>query len=383
MAKFRIRYLVTRPLKNGSARHYWQPDAHLRAAGWKMERLSDDLSEAMKQAEDKNTLVDQWRAGMIAAPANTAPGGVSALVESYKKSRRYLALAVRTRKDYDYYLDRICEWAEGTRAADISAKMVQDLYEVTREKSPRKAAYIVQVLRLLFSHAEREDIIPKNSNPATKPGIDYKASKGRLWTPDDVTHFIATADKMGYQAIGTALQINEWIGQRRGDLISLTMNAYRGGVFYIRQSKTGAEVALPVDMVPQLKQRIEAQVAANRKKSGKDRDNAIVGTSLIQQKNRMPYTGDGFMTAFEKVLIHAIGERPSMKGLVFKDMRHTAVTRLAEAGATVQQIASITGHTFKSAQEIIDRYNIRTTTMAREAFQRRLDFEATKKGENQ
>jgi integrase len=54
---------------------------------------------------------------------------------------------------------------------------------------------------------------------------------------------------------------------------------------------------------------------------------------------------------------------------------HTAITRLAEAGCSIPRIASITGHKLESCQSIIDRYLVRTSAMAREAFAQRLEYE--------
>ena len=365
MALMKIRYLVRRPKANGTDRYYWQPDGVLRTAGWKMRRLSDDMAAAMVEAEQINTLVDEWRAGKTGGPVNENPGTVDAIIAAYKKSRYFTSKAKRTQQDYKVYLRLISDWAGKEPAIMINAKMVADLYEIFRVKSPRKAMYVIQVARLLFSYAENQSIIPKNTNPFTRQRLEYKAAKGRIWSHDDVAHFVATADMMGYADIGTAVMLNEWLGQRRGDILRLSMRAYRDGVLLIRQGKTGAEVSLPVDMVPELKHRIDMQVAANKKK-------ATVGTTLIQQQNGKPYSDDGFMSAFERIRAQAGKLNKNMATLVFKDLRHTAVTRLAESGAEIPMIASVTGHTFKSCQDIIDRYNIRTTKMAREAFSRRL-----------
>ncbi len=50
--------------------------------------------------------------------------------------------------------------------------------------------------------------------------------------------------------------------------------------------------------------------------------------------------------------------------LRFNDLRGTAVTLLAEAGATVPQIASITGHTLESVTRILERYLARTKALS-------------------
>ena len=372
MAKIKIRYLVTRPKSNGTPRHYWQPDSSLRAAGWKMRRLSDDLATAIAEASEINNAVDEWRLGVIQDPLNHKAGSMDHLIEAYKNSREFGSLGEKTAVEYTRYLRLISDWAGTECAAAINSRMVQDLYDTLRDKTPRKAAYMVQVLRLLFAFAERQSLINRGTNPAARPMLDYKARKGTIWSPQAVRDFVATADEMGFYAIGTAVMLNEWMGQRRGDVIAVSMAAYRAGILHIRQSKTGADVALPVGMVPQLQTRIEEQIARNKRK---DRP----GVTLIQTQSGGPYTADGFMTTFEKVRVPAAKRNPEIAGLIFKDLRHTAVTRLAECGAEIPQIAAVTGHAFKSCQDIVDRYNVRTTKMARAAFEKRLETEETER----
>jgi hypothetical protein len=45
-------------------------------------------------------------------------------------------------------------------------------------------------------------------------------------------------------------------------------------------------------------------------------------------------------------------------------LRGTAVTRLAEAGCTEAEIATITGHTLASVHTILERYLARTDKLA-------------------
>lgn len=45
-----------------------------------------------------------------------------------------------------------------------------------------------------------------------------------------------------------------------------------------------------------------------------------------------------------------------MKDLHFHDLRGTAVTRLALSNCSVPEIASITGHSMKTVQEILDAH---------------------------
>ena len=50
--------------------------------------------------------------------------------------------------------------------------------------------------------------------------------------------------------------------------------------------------------------------------------------------------------------------------LHFHDLRGTAITMLAEAGCTVPEIASVTGHSFKHVTHILEVYLSRTRALA-------------------
>jgi hypothetical protein len=58
-----------------------------------------------------------------------------------------------------------------------------------------------------------------------------------------------------------------------------------------------------------------------------------------------------------------------LERLTFMRLRHTAVMILFRAGATIPEIAAITGHTIGSVNRIIDRYGLRDAITAGNAFQ--------------
>jgi integrase len=63
------------------------------------------------------------------------------------------------------------------------------------------------------------------------------------------------------------------------------------------------------------------------------------------------WTGDGFSASFRKAC-EAVG----IDGLTFQDLRGTAVTRLALAGCTEAEIATITGHSLRTVGMMLDRH---------------------------
>jgi integrase len=380
MAIIRIRYLTTRPGKKGRKNFWWQPSTDLQAAGWKPQRLSENVqgtveevqAAAIQEAQRLNESLDNWRKGLEGVAVTPQHGSVEALITEYKRSWRYKELKPKTKKGYEYAFRIIRKLLCDVPVVAITPKMVENIYTSMRVQHPGKAATVIRTLRLLLSYARKEDIIL--TNPASKPGIVSNPEKGTLWSRAAVDAFVETADAMDDFTVGTAVFLNEWMGQRMGDLISISIGDYKNGKLYREQNKRGAEVFLPVDMVPQLNARLQLQLERNRKA-------VVASTLLLPMKDGRKYTERHFASRVAIIREKAAEKYgtaiPELKDLIFKDLRHTAVTRLAEAGSTIPEIASVTGHSFRACEEIVDRYNIRTSKMAEGAFQRRLDAQTT------
>jgi integrase len=59
-----------------------------------------------------------------------------------------------------------------------------------------------------------------------------------------------------------------------------------------------------------------------------------------------------------------------IEGLQFRDLRRTAMVRLAEAGVTVPEIAAISGHTIETTTRILEVYLSRNFAMAKAAIRK-------------
>jgi integrase len=140
------------------------------------------------------------------------------------------------------------------------------------------------------------------------------------------------------------LMLAIWTGQRQGDLLRLTWDAYDGQFIRLRQSKGGTRVKIPVGAPL---------------KAVLDRAPRITKVILTTTRNGA-WTEDGFRASWGKAC-----DTAEIDGLTFHDLRGSAVTRLAEAGATVPEIASITGHSLADVEAILDAHYLgRTTTLA-------------------
>lgn len=393
----KIRHLV---IKKGAAGdlHYWQPSAELRFYGWLPRRLPDDRAEAVRQAEQLNADVDAWRQGNLAPDAPPAAGvkakqkapprgSVKALIQDYKASRFWQGLAPRTHKDYGWCLDLIDDWAGDMPARAITPPTVQAFYEGLRRRTegrgrnrrvvetPARAAAAVRVLRLLLQVGVRLGYV--TGNAAAQPAISHQRQREPvLWSPAAVRHMAAAADALGWRSIGTAILLNEWFGQRVADVLRLPPLS-ASGELAVRQGKTGRRVALPVHLVPHLVQRIQAE--AQREGAVRSLTHLLLHDNTGQAWNLFTFSHE--FSAVRDLATkgspeHNLPPMPECADLQFRELRHTAVTRLHEAGNDPLGISGITGHTEGSARAILDRhYLVRTTTAAEAAIRRRVAHE--------
>lgn len=142
-----------------------------------------------------------------------------------------------------------------------------------------------------------------------------------------------------------------WTGQRQDDLIALPWGAYDGKEIRLVQGKTKSKVKnrkpkrIVIPVGTPLKRLLDALKA-----SYGDAGRPLPSTILLTERGQS-WTSDGFRTSWRKACAKA-----GIAGLTFHDLRGTVVTRLAIAGASVPQIATITGHSFKDVESILDAH---------------------------
>ncbi len=206
------------------------------------------------------------------------------------------------------------------------------------DRSERGADYFVAVLSIVLSHAVDDGLIDHNYAKGVRRL--YKADRAdKVWSDADIVAFQGVASPELRLALRLALDT----GQRQGDVLRLPWSAFDGRTISLRQSKTAAFVTIPCTI-----ELLAALESVPRR-----------STLILTNSRGKPWTSDGFRTSW-----HKAAKAAGVQGVTFNDLRGTAVTRLAEAGCTVPEIASITGHTLKSAATILERYRARTPKQA-------------------
>jgi integrase len=148
-------------------------------------------------------------------------------------------------------------------------------------------------------------------------------------------HWKGVLDASSNSVSQLALVLALWSGQRQGDLLRLPWSAYESPYIRLRQSKGGRRVAMPAGAPL----RTLLDVTERR------------GPLILTNTLGRPWTSDGFRTSWGKAC-----ERAGIGDLTFHDLRGTAVVRLAIAGASVPQIAAVTGHSLKDVEAILDAH---------------------------
>lgn len=291
-------------------------------------------------------------------PATAAT--LQTLLDAFQDSAEFLGLAPRTKTDYVKMITKIEAEFAGFPLAAMPDKRTRGIFKGWRDKlakaSLRQADYAFTVLARILSWGLDRGII--DANPCEKAGRLYTANRSEaVWTIDDEEAYLRTAP----EHLHLPLLLGLWTGQREGDLLSLNWAQYDGRHIRLIQNKTkrggkgGKRVMIPIGKP--LKRMLDA-LKAERGPSPMDR--------ILLTSRTTPWTLNGFSVSFRK----ACG-KAGIQGLTFHDTRGTAVTRLALAGASVPQIATLTGHSLKDVEAILEvHYLNRDPRLAQDALEK-------------
>jgi integrase len=287
----------------------------------------------------------------VARKVQPPSGSLISILIAFQDSTDWHDLAPRTRKDY-LGLIKVIEAKFGdfplSGLGDKRTKGVFMSWRDDRAKASRRQAdYGWQVLARILSWAHGRGLVI--ANPCERGGRVYRGSRAEfVWTDDDEAAFLAMAPKHLHLPLMLAL----WTGQRQGDLLALTWPQYDGERIRLKQGKTGARVVIPVGAP------LKAYLDPIRQKVGK----------VLLTSDGGDWTPDGFRTSWRKAVT-----KSGVVGVTFNDLRGTAVTRLALAGSTEAEIATITGHSLRDVRSILDAHYLSRDPRLGESAIRKLE----------
>jgi integrase len=319
------RYLMSRPPKyvqsfldrHGKARFYF------RRSGFKNVALP-----GLPWSPKFMAAYDEALAGQPAqiGSERVKPGTIRALTVSYYNSIGFRSMKPITQSVYRNIVDRFCREKdrEGREHGDKRAATLQREHIIklmaARADKPDSANGLRKALRAMMKHAVEIGLRADDPTRDVK-AIRIKSDGYHSWNDDEIAQF-ENRHPIGSRA-RLALALLLYTGQRRSDVVLMGRQHIRDGVLQVRQLKTGAELSIPVHAD------LHAIIAEST---------AGQMTFLVTEFGK-PFTAAGFGNWFREQCDMASLRHCSAHGL-----RKAAARRLAEAGCTEHEIASITGH---------------------------------------
>jgi integrase len=264
---------------------------------------------------------------------------VKQLVDEYYKSSDYSMLAYKTKVDYSNCLDRMLNTKINknfictTKADKLTGAMARQSYEVWLKHGIYMANHIVASSRKVYSFGMEMGYVEYNPFSTFK----CKVNKPRkiVWTRDQITTLLDFCySDFKYRSIGLIVQMSyEWC-QRVGDMRLLKFENidFNNKILNLEQSKRGASVSLPIS--DNLFEMLQEQ------KRDYDFQEYVAPVPKAIRSSYNPYTLHRLSIVARKA-IKLCGLPDELR---IADLRRTGTTEMVEAGVSMGQIMSVTGH---------------------------------------
>jgi hypothetical protein len=218
------------------------------------------------------------------------------------------------------------------------------------------------------------------TNPAIELTIEQPEGRIVIYTDAEIRTYLAVADYLERPSLGDSIMLGLFTGQRQGDRLALEDAGLFDGRRRFRQNKTGVVVA--IRETAQLASRLEearTRVAKIALKFGLEKEKRPI-TIIVDEHTGRAWSADTYRHVFAEIRAAAaagildeeatakaraeghpekiwrIAPCPSLAEKRDQDLRDTAVTWLARAGATLPEIACVTCHSLASIHNILKHY---------------------------
>lgn len=241
-------------------------------------------------------------------------------------------------------------------AAAVTAPVIIGLHEeIWEQKSLGMASAMIAVLSAAWFEAVRRG--KASHNPCHGLRLPKAEGRLRIWTPEEAAAMMAAADDPAHgerAEAGDAIMLALYTCQRAGDVLALEERAEEDGRIRFIQSKTAARVRVPA--LPALRDRLAQARARKAARGHSAAPTVITDRRKAARANDVTMSYDRLNDLFGQIRAAAARAAPSCAALKFLDLRDTGVTRLANAGCTMAEICSISGHSSQSVTMIMKHY---------------------------
>jgi hypothetical protein len=359
---------VRRTLAGGVVTFDW----YYRPTGQRIGRERDGMTRDQALAIARQMDEDGCR---ISAPPLGSFGELCAL---YLASSAFRSRAVRTRAEYRDHIEVLRDAWETVPVAGITKKAVVMLHQGYADR-PWRGNAILRTLRLVLNFGIDQLELPGlRRNAAAKVPLHETEARTQVWDQARIDAFLEAAGAVRPR-MRKALALLLYTAQRPSDVLEMArpqMWTDRDGRPWIRLRQAKTRSAVDVPCHTRLAGELEAPEQPMRK-------GAKASTLLLPSPMGLQWTRRNFARAWDRVVdranltlarqaIRARGGFPrdvearaaakvAVKGLLItglqrRDLRRTGVVQLALAGATIPQIAALTGWSIDHTQRIVETY---------------------------
>jgi integrase len=332
----KLRYVVKRVGRRGKVRFYWERKGH------PLTRLPDDLPERAAMAEQLNSRAD--------TVSSTEPlrGTIKWVIARYVASDKFRDLAPGTKRYYLRYLRDIEALGGRLPFKSFTRRAVVDFIDTYSKDHQRRQA--AAVLQAVFKRAHYEGLA--SIDTAARLELRTIKPRERIWTDAEVHRWLAAA-AIEDPHMATAFRLLQYTAQRPGDVLAATWPQYSGSAIRLRQQKTKVLLDVPID--PELRDHLDAV------------QRSPVCLTIVTYRNRpVPYR------RFNERFL-AIAKRAGVDAQA-RDLRRTSMVNMAKAGATIAQIASVSGHSIEATQRVLETYLPRNFDLGQAAIARLAEY---------
>jgi integrase len=284
---------------------------------------------------------------------------IQELMTEYYASLDYRSLSDSAKKDYKYCLNTLLATVVRDRSISkmylqsMNTPLAQVAYNIWAERGVSFANHTHAVASKLYNFGIQLGYT--DLNPFSK--VSKRSAKPRkvVWTREHINLFLDTAySRFKWRSVGLIVQMAyEWC-QRLGDMANLTWDMYdpETRVLYLEQSKRRAKVELPTTD--------ELHEMLMQQKADVDFQSYVAPRCMERRIISRPY--DKYALSYvAREIIKAAGLPDELQ---IMDMRRTGTMEMVEAGVSLPQIMSITGH---ANPQSVKPYMKNTLTSARKA----------------
>lgn len=354
------KYVTLRgPRANGTFRVFFQVPARLRPSGWLSliplpieGGRTGNLRDADEVGRIQKDAADLYIKLMAARLVGEAPVSIRrdfpALNRSWQGSDEFKTTRPRTQKGYVYHAGLIEDWSAANGHPPI-ARLGRDKVEAFLalfDDRPTTKRHVKIVLKMLLDRAV--DLKWIAENPAARIKVKAPKSKVAIWEQSDVDHYAWASAVAGHPALAAMIVTGWEIGQRVTDLRMFRLGASYSdseGAFRFYQSKTDSYVTIPV-----------SEYCAGLISAARVPDALYL---FINPDTGAPYEESRLGHLFQRIRRLAGG-----RNLTLRALRHSCVVQLARFECTIPEIASITGHSPASVEQILRLYLPRDNLVA-------------------